>query len=142
MEVIKIDSDYTQNILDRLINGYIDKNTLANLLEVDSDVISNYKENMNDLWKNFDKFNFFMNKILMLEQITLDNPDFKLKVFLEILIEGYKINTKSISCFSKIEEDLIVKFLNNKDIPINEKYKLQSSVMSLLITFKDIEPKL
>ena len=142
MEVIEIDSDYTQNILDRLINGYIDKDTLANLLEVDSDVIINYKENINDLWNNFDKFNFFMNKILMLEQITLDDPDFKLKAFLDILIEGYKISTKSISCFSKIDEDLILNFLDDKEIPINEKYKLQSSVMSLLITFKDIEPKI
>ncbi|MGX4601731.1 HTH domain-containing protein [Faecalimicrobium sp. JNUCC 81] len=142
MEVTKIDNIYIQNLLDKLVNEHgMSSELLSNLLNVDIEVIKNYKESEKDLFSDFDKFNLFTTQILMLEQISLNKPDFKLRTYLYILIDGYKLTTKSIAKFANVDEQLLVDFINDKEISIDVKYNLSSTVMSLLMIFKKIEPK-
>ncbi|MDR3583735.1 MAG: hypothetical protein P4L59_00210 [Desulfosporosinus sp.] len=51
--------------------------------------------------------------LLMLDNIVNEEPDFKFKAFLEVLIEVHKISANTIAKFAKIKEQDVLDFIND-----------------------------
>ncbi|KAJ52399.1 hypothetical protein CTM_07871 [Clostridium tetanomorphum DSM 665] len=91
----------------------------------------------------FQKYCSFMNLLLMLNIIPDEEPDFKFKAFLEVLIDVHKISVDTIAKFAKIQKQDVLDFMNDSSkVPIETKYKLASVIMTLRFIFKAVEPKL
>lgn len=85
----------------------------------------------------------FMDIILMLDTISKDEPDLRVKAFLEVLIQVHKISADTIAKFAKIPTQYVLDFLNDSStVPIEIKYKLVSVIMVLRFIFKTVEPKI
>lgn len=142
MNVTKIDGDYIEALLNRLVNDYdMSWMILSNLFGVEEIKLKNYKKYEYELFNDFENWNSWTLKALMLDSISLDSSDFRYKAHLQVLIDGYKISTKSIAEFGNIDEQHVKDFLNGKgDVPIEVKYKLGSCITQLLIVLKDTTP--
>ena len=127
-----------------LTNDYgMDAECLSRLLGVNSNVIKNYKEHKNELPSEFSERCSFFNLLLMLYNIPNEEPDFKAKAFLDVLINEHKISAESIAKFAKVKEQDVLNFLKSSDkVPIETKYRLASVVMTLRLIFKTVEPKI
>ena len=125
-------------IIDTLTKDYgMSTECLAHLLGVEIDV------NKFELPKGFAERNSFMNLILMLDLIPKEEPNFKFKAFLEVLIEVHKISADTIAKFAKIPTQYVLDFMiDSSTVPIEIKYKLASVIMTLRCIFKNVEPKI
>ncbi|SDG59122.1 hypothetical protein SAMN05443529_104124 [Desulfosporosinus hippei DSM 8344] len=84
----------------------------------------------------------FLSLLLMLDNIVNEEPDFKFKAFLEVLIEVHKISANTIAKFANIKEQDVLDFINDTNtVPIEMKYRLASVIMTLRFIFKAVEPK-
>ena len=85
----------------------------------------------------------FITLLLMLDNISNEEPDFKFKAFLEVLIEVHKISADTIAKFAKIRKQDVLDFMNDTStVPIEIKYRLASVIMTLRFIFKAVEPKI
>ena len=85
----------------------------------------------------------FNNSIMMLDIIAKEEPDFKFKAFLEVLIEVHKISADTIAKFAKIPTQYVLDFMiDSSTVPIEIKYKLASVIMTLRFIFKTVESKI
>ena len=136
------DIDITEQ-LKCLIEDYnFNIETLSKYLELDDNQINllangdvNFLPNDNEY-----RFNLF-NKISFLYCSAIDEKDFKLDAFLKVLLSYHNISKKTISKMSGVDIKEIDKFLslNNSKIPVEDKYKLAITTMSLRFFLKDIE---
>lgn len=91
----------------------------------------------------FEEKSSFTNLIFMLDTLSKDEPDFKFKVFLEVLIEYHKISVDTIAKFAKIPTQYVLDFMSDSSaVPIEIKYRLASVIMTLRFIFKTVEPKI
>ena len=89
------------------------------------------------------EYHSFMFLLLMLDNIVNEEPDFKFKAFLEVLIEVHKISANTIAKFAKIKEQDVLDFIDDTNtVPIEIKYRLASVIMTLRFIFKAVEPKI
>lgn len=127
-----------EEILDTLMNGYgMSSECLSNLLGVKLD---GHKVVMPT---GFAERNSFISLLLMLENISSYEPDFRFRAFLEVLIEVHKISVDTIAKFAKIPRQDVWDFMNDDSaVPIEKKYRLASVIMMLRFIFKAVEPKI
>lgn len=93
--------------------------------------------------KGFAEGNTFTNLLLMLDTISEEEPDFRFKAFLQVLIDVHKISADTIAKFAKIPTQYVLDFMaDTTTVPIEIKYKLASVIMMLRFIFKTVEPKL
>lgn len=125
-------------ILDTLTKDYgMSTECLSHLLGVKSD---GHKV---EVPKEFAERSSYFNLISMLETISMEEPDFKFKAFLEVLIEVHKISADTIAKFAKIPTQYVLDFMiDSSTVPIEIKYKLASVIMTLRFIFKTVEPKI
>lgn len=91
----------------------------------------------------FEEKRSFTNLIFMLDTLSNDEPDFKFKAFLEVLIEVHKISADTIAKFAKIPTQYVLDFMvDSSTVPIEIKYRLASVIMVLRFIFKTVEPKI
>lgn len=142
MDITKINGDYIENLLNRLVSQYyMNWDLLSNLFGVEEKKLRNYKQYEYELFENFEHWNLWTAKALMLDYMSLDLPDFRFKSYLELLVDGYKISTKSIAKLANIDEEYIIDFLQDKsDIPIEARYKLGSCITQLIVILKNTTP--
>lgn len=142
MNIIKVDSDYIQNILDILIVEYdFNIDTLSNLLNVKKDIIKNYKKYEKSISYDTEHLSSIIDKILMVHNITNTDTDLKFRAYLYVLVDYHNISPKTIAKMANIEENEVLDFINEKDtISIDTRYKLASVIMNLRFILKDIEP--
>lgn len=142
MNIIKVDSDYIQNILDILIVEYdFNIDTLSNLLNVKKDIIKNYKKYEKSISYDAEHLSSIIDKILMVHNITNTDADLKFRAYLYVLVDYHNISPKTIAKMANIEENEVLDFINEKDtISIDTRYKLASVIMNLRFILKDIEP--
>lgn len=142
MNIIKVDSDYIQNILDILIVEYdFNIDTLSNLLNVKKDIIKNYKKYEKSISYDTEHLSSIIDKILMVHNITNTDADLKFRAYLYVLVDYHNISPKTIAKMANIEENEVLDFINEKDtISIDTRYKLASVIMNLRFILKDIEP--
>ncbi|MGL5347887.1 MAG: HTH domain-containing protein [Peptostreptococcaceae bacterium] len=142
MDVTKIDGDYIENLLNRLVDKYhMNWGLLSNLFGVEEYKLKNYKQYEYELFKNFEHWNSWTTKALMLDYMPSDLPDFRFKSYLELLIDGYKFSTKSIAELANIDEKYVIDLLYAKsNMPIETKYKLGSCITQLIVILKDSTP--
>jgi len=96
-----------------------------------------------ELPKYFADRNSFMHLILMLDIIPKEEPDFKFKAFLEVLMKLHKISADTIAKFAKIPTQYVLDFMvDSSTVPIEIKYRLASVIMTLRFIFKTVEPKI
>ena len=136
------DIDITEQ-LKCLIEDYgFNVETLSKYLKLDDNQINllangdvNFLPNDNEY-----RFNLF-NKISFLYCNAIDEKDVKLDAFLKVLLSYHNISKKTISKMSGVDIKEIDKFLslNNSKIPVEDKYKLAITTMSLRFFLKDIE---
>ncbi len=110
---------------------------------VKDEVIENYSGELGSIG-NFEERRLnkaSIDKLLMLSIITEEEPDFKFKSFLDVLIRERKFTTKSISKLAKIKKNDVIKFLNEEYVSLEVRYRLASVIMTLRFLYKDLEPK-
>ncbi|APM37976.1 HTH domain-containing protein [Clostridium kluyveri] len=91
----------------------------------------------------FEEKRSFTNLIFMLDTLSKEEPDFKFKAFLEVLIEVHKISADTIAKFAKIPTQYVLDFMiDSSTVPIEIKYRLASVIMVLRFIFKTVEPKI
>ncbi|MBU3144699.1 HTH domain-containing protein [Clostridium sp. CF012] len=127
-----------EEILERLTKDYgMSTESLSHLLGVKSD------GHRVEVPTGFAERSSFTNLILMLDIISTDEPDFKFKAFLEVLIYVHKISADTIAKFAKIPTQYVLDFMfDSNTVPIEIKYKLASVIMTLRFIFKTVEPKI
>ncbi|MBW9147917.1 hypothetical protein K2F40_02840 [Clostridium sp. CM028] len=125
-------------ILDTLTMDYgMSTECLSHLLGVKSD---GHKV---EVPTGFAERSSFGNLIAMLDIIPKEEPDFKFKAFLGVLIEVHKISADTIAKFAKIPTQYVLDFMiESSTVPIEIKYKLASVIMTLGLIFKTVEPKI
>jgi len=80
---------------------------------------------------------------MMLDIVPKDEPDFRFKGFLEVLIELHKISVDTIAKFAKIPTQYVLDFMiDSSTVPIEIRYRLASVIMMLRFIFKAVEPKM
>lgn len=85
----------------------------------------------------------FTNLIFMLDTLSKEEPDFKFKAFLEVLMEVHKISVDTVAKFAKIPTQYVLDFMvDSSTVPIEIKYRLASVIMVLRFIFKTVEPKI
>lgn len=87
------------------------------------------------------RFRIF-NKIAFIYAIPGDGPDKKLRAFLQVLLSFHHVSKETIARMSGVEKSEIEKFLSasERDIPVDEKYKLAVAAMGLRFFLKELEP--
>ncbi|MBW9144561.1 hypothetical protein KTC92_16540 [Clostridium sp. CM027] len=125
-------------ILDTLTKDYgMSTECLSHLLGVKSD------GHKIEVPTGFAERSSFGNLIAMLDIIPKEEPDFKFKAFLRVLIEVHKISADTIAKFAKIPTQYVLDFMiDSSTVPIEIKYKLASVIMTLRLIFKTVEPKI
>ena len=126
-----------EEIIDTLTKDYgMSTECLSHLLGVE---IDGHKF---ELPKQFEAHTSFMNLITMLNIIPTEEPDFKFKAFLEVLMKLHKISADTIAKFAKIPTQYVLDFMvDSSTVPIEIKYRLASVIMTLRFIFKTVEPK-
>ena len=137
-EIQMITGKQIGEILDSLTKDYgMSTECLSHLLGVKSD------GHRVEVPTGFAERSSFTNLILMLDIISTDEPDFKFKAFLEVLIDVHKISVETIAKFAKIPTKYVLDFMiDSNTVPIEIKYKLASVIMTLRFIFKTVEPKI
>lgn len=138
----KIDGDYIEALLNRLVSDYkMTWELLSDLLGVEKSKLKDYKKYEYELFNDLEHWSSWTGKALMLDYMSLDSPDSRFKAYLELLVDGYKISTQSIAKLGNIDEQYVIDFYNDKiDIPVEIKYKLSSSITQLVIILKHTPP--
>jgi hypothetical protein len=91
----------------------------------------------------FEEKSSFTNLVFMLDTLLKDEPDFRFKAFLEVLIEFHKISAETIAKFARIPTQYVLDFMiDSSTVPIEIKYRLASVIMTLRFIFKAVEPKI
>ena len=140
-EMIKLKNNIGFNELEEKLR------TLTNDFGMSTECLSNLLGVKNDGHK-FEiptgyELHSFLFSLLMLDNIVNEEPDFKFKAFLEVLIEMHKISANTIAKFAKIKEQDVLDFINDTNaVPIEIKYRLASVIMTLRFIFKAVEPKI
>lgn len=139
-----IGDNEVEEILATLTNDYgMSTECLSHLLGVKNDLIKSYKGHKVEMPTGFAERYSFINLLLMLDNISNDEPDLKFKAFLEVLIEVHKISADTIAKFAKIQKQDVLDFMNDSStVPIEIKYRLASVIMTLRFIFKVVEPKM
>ncbi|CEK35717.1 MAG: hypothetical protein KIB00_17270 [Paeniclostridium sordellii] len=135
MDEVKIDGDYIEKLLNRLVNDYrMDWKLLSNILGVEANKLKNYKKYQRELFKDFNNWVCWTNKALMLDFISSDSADFRLKAYLKLLVDEYGINPESIAKFSKVNKSDVIKILNGytDEISTEIKYNISSCIIKLV----------
>ncbi|NMS88567.1 hypothetical protein HGQ85_01415 [Clostridioides difficile] len=141
MEVKKIDSDYIEDLLNKLIDEYhIDENILSNLFGVDIEKIREYKIYESEFIEDLDVWSKKINVVLQLEYVMDVDLDSRLRGILSLLTNMYNLNTEFIDKASNVEEKYIIDFINEVDcIPVEMKYSICATAMNLSLIFKNYE---
>lgn len=138
-----IDSEHIQNLLNQLLDKYcIHEETLLNLLNVDDiEKIKNYIIYQDELSKNIDNWNNWVNIILQFEYVIETSEDVRVRGILSLLTEVYKINTSFIAKLANVEESDLLTFISENDSKLNSdiKYKISSVAMNLSLTLRNSE---
>lgn len=137
-EIHMITDLYIEEILDRLTKDYgMSTQCLSRLLGVKGD------GHKIEVPTEFSERSSFTNLILMLDIIPNDEPDFKVKAFLQVLIHVHKISADTIAKFAKIPTQYVLDFMiDSSTVPMEIRYKLASVIMTLRFIFKTVEPKI
>ncbi|WP_368488788.1 HTH domain-containing protein [Clostridium sp. BJN0013] len=91
----------------------------------------------------FEEKRSFTNLIFMLDTLSKEEPDFKFKAFLEVLVEVHKISADTIAKLAKIPTQYVLDFMiDSSTVPIEIKYRVASVIMVLRFIFKTVEPKI
>ncbi|HGT1527447.1 TPA: HTH domain-containing protein [Clostridioides difficile] len=141
METKKIDKDYIESLLKKLIDEYhINENIISNLLEIETEKLKSYKKYEKEFTVDLDIWSKWINFVLQLEYIIDVDSDFRLRGILSLLINVYEINIEFIARTAHIEEKYLIDFINGEDYLSTEiKYKICATVMSLSLLFKNTE---
>ncbi|ENY8941434.1 HTH domain-containing protein [Clostridioides difficile] len=141
METKKIDKDYIESLLKKLIDEYyINENILSNLLEIETEKLKSYKKYEKEFTVDLDIWSKWINFVLQLEYIIDVDSDSRLRGILSLLINVYEINIDFIARAAHIEEKYLIDFINGEDYLSTEiKYKICATVMSLSLLFKNTE---
>ena len=68
MDITKIDGDYIENLLNRLVSQYyMNWDLLSNLFGVEEKKLRNYKQYEYELFENFEHWNLWTAKALILD---------------------------------------------------------------------------
>jgi hypothetical protein len=142
-EVRAIGDNEIEEMLSALTSDYgMTSECLSRLLGVNCDLIRDYRKYKDQMPTGLERCSF-MNLLAMLYFTTNDEPDFRFKAFLEVLIEFHKISANTIAKFAKIRERDVLDFISDsRQVPIEKKYRLASVVMMLRLIFKTVEPKI
>lgn len=82
MNEVNIDGNYIEKLLNRLVNNYrMDWKLLSNILDVEADKLKNYKKYQRELFKDFNNWVCWTNKAIMLDFISSDSSNFRLKAY-------------------------------------------------------------
>ncbi|CCL34181.1 HTH domain-containing protein [Clostridioides difficile] len=141
METKKIDKDYIESLLKKLIDEYhINENIISNLLEIETEKLKSYKKYEKEFTVDLDIWSKWINFVLQLEYIIDVDSDSRLRGILSLLINVYEINIEFIARTAHIEEKYLIDFINGEDYLSTEiKYKICATVMSLSLLFKNTE---
>ncbi|KPI53607.1 hypothetical protein KW94_07640 [Clostridioides difficile] len=137
----KIDSDYIEDLLNKLIDEYhIDENILSNLFGVDIEKIREYKKYESEFTEDLDVWSKKINVVLQLEYVMDVDLDSRLRGILSLLTNMYNLNTEFIAKISNVEEKYIIDFINGVEcIPVEMKYSICATAMNLSLIFKNYE---
>jgi hypothetical protein len=138
-EVEAITKKSTMETLGILIGKYkFNIDVLSKLLNVKKEVILAKDEKK--LFENFEDYVRITNLVLMLELIGKDDADFKIGAFLQVLLDYHDISAETISLISGVKEKEVVDLVENPDlVPLENKYKIAKTVMSLRFFLKELE---
>lgn len=141
MEVKKIDSDYIEPLLNKLIDEYhINEDVLSNLIKIESEKLRNYKKYEKEFTADLDVWARWINFVLQLEYTVDVDSDSRLRGILSLLIEIYEINIEFIAKVAHVEEQYLVDFINGVDyVPTEVKYSICATAMNLSLIFKNKE---
>lgn len=111
---------------------------LSKLLGIQKDVILSKDEKK--LFENSKNFGKMSDLIMMLEIIGIDEADFKIGAFLQVLLEYHNISAETIALISGVSEKEVSDFVENPNlVALESKYKISKTVMSLRFFFKELE---
>lgn len=137
-EIRAIGNKEIEETINKLQKDYgMSTECLSHLLRVKSD------GDKLEIPTGFEEKRSFTNLIFMLDTLSNDEPDFKFKIFLEVLMEYHKISADTIAKFAKIPTQYVLDFMvDSSTVPIEIKYRLASVIMVLRFIFKTVEPKI
>ncbi len=130
---------YVMETLQLLIEKYkFNIDVLSRLLNVKKEVLLSQDEKK--IFENL-KDSFKMDLIFMIELIGRDDADFKIGAFLQVLLEYHGISAETIALMSGVNEKEVSDLVENpKLVPLESKYKISKTVMSLRFFLKELEP--
>lgn len=132
-----------KKLLNKLLDEYsMSEDFLLNLLKTDSiEKVKNYIIYQDELSKDINNWNKWMNIILQFEYMMETNEDARVRGILNLLTEVYNINTAFIAKLANIKEDELLIFINESNSRLNSdiKYKIASVAMNLSLTFRNSE---
>lgn len=118
--------------------------TLAKYLSVSVESVYEIaRGNMEKLPADFMERTRIINKIMFLSIVSEDEPDIKVKAFLETLLSYHQLSKETIAKMAEIEIADIDIFLGDgcEKMDAEIKYKIASVTMALRFFLKDNEPK-
>ncbi|MCC0664699.1 HTH domain-containing protein [Clostridioides sp. ZZV15-6597] len=105
MEVKKIDSNYIEPLLNKLIDEYyINENILSNLIKIESEKLRNYKKYEKEFTADLDLWAKWINFVLQLEYTIDVDSDSRIRGILSSLIDTYELNVEFIAKVAHVEE--------------------------------------
>lgn len=141
MENVKlVTKKYVMEKLEVLIEKYkFNIDVLAKILGVKKEAILSKDEKK--LFDNFKDYTKKIDLIFMLEMIGSDDADFKIGAFLQVLLEYHGITSETIALMSGVNEKEVDNLVENPNlVPLESKYKISKTVMSLRFFLKELEP--
>lgn len=126
-------------ILQLLVEKYkFNVDVLSRLLNVEKEVLlSKDEKKISDNFKDAHKIDL----IFMLEIVGKDDADSKIAVFLQVLLDYHGITAETIALMSGENEKAVIGFVEDpKLVPLESKYKIAKTVMSLRFFLKELEP--
>lgn len=143
MKINMINNEYIQKLLNKLLDEYsMSEDFLLNLLKTDSiEKVKNYIIYQDELSKDINNWNKWVNIILQFEYMMETNEDARVRGILNLLTEVYNINTAFIAKLANIKEDELLIFINESNSRLNYdiKYKIASVAMNLSLTLRNSE---
>ena len=139
--------DANENVteqLQTLISEYdFNIDTLSKYLGLSKESIKELSQGNVDILPDqpFYRFNIF-NKISFLYFSAIDDKDFKLSVFLEVLISHHGLSKKTIAKMAGVETRDIERLISYPPKAVTDeiKYKVAVTVMALRFFLKECEP--
>lgn len=105
----------------------LEAGSLARLLNVDRETVENGGPQPGS-----PKRRSFLDRLLMLYLLPDEEPDVKVKAFLEVLLYEHRISAGTVAKFAKLRERDVLDFLEDGGrLPAETKYRLASAVMVL-----------